>query len=191
MFIGILLVGLAVACRLLAPEYHLWNFVPAGAVALYAGAKLPRRWAWLVPVAAMFLSDLWLGYGSHYPMFGLTRWTVYGTLAATTMLGWVARSPKVRAWELPGFSIAVSLLFFVTTNFSVWAEGQLYPLTWSGLTTCYIKAIPFFGNSLAADLLGTCVLFGLGAVVERSAARVFGAGLHGAKVKTADLGDLA
>ena len=68
--------------------------------------------------------------------------------------------------------MSASVLFFVTTNFATWAEGQLYPMTWSGLATCYVMAIPFFWNTLAADLLGTCVLFGLGPVFERAAARV-------------------
>jgi hypothetical protein len=172
MFTGIVLVGLAVACRLLSPVFHIWNFVPAGAVALYAGSRLPRRWAWAVPLAAMFLSDLILNDGDRYPIFSLARWTVYGTLAATTLLGRVARSPRVRPWMLPGLGVSASVLFFVTTNFATWAEGQLYPMTWSGLTTCYVMAIPFFWNTLAADLLGTCVLFGLGPVFERAAARV-------------------
>ena len=172
MVTGILLVGLAVACRLLSPVYHTWNFVPAGAVALYAGSRLPRRWAWVVPFAAMFVSDLFLVDSSRYPFFGLTRWTVYGTLAATTLMGWIARSPRFRAWMLPAMSLFASSLFFVTTNFSTWAEGQEYPLTWSGLATCYVMAIPFFWNTLVADLLGTCVLFGLGSVFERAAARV-------------------
>lgn len=172
MFTGIVLVVLAVACRLLSPEFHIWNFVPAGAVALYAGARLPRKWAWLVPIAAMFVSDQILNHGGQYPITSLTRWTVYATLAATTALGWIARSPKVRPWMLPGLSISASLLFFVTTNFATWAEWQLYPRTWAGLTECYIMALPFFGNSMAADLLGTCVLFSLGSAFERAVARI-------------------
>ncbi len=174
MVTGILLVVLAVACRLLAPAYHIWNFVPAGAVALYAGARLPRKWAWIVPLAAMFLSDLLLNDSpGQWPLFGLTRWTVYGTLAATTLLGHFARSRKLRTWMMPGVSVLGSVLFFVTTNFTTWAEGMLYPMTWHGLATCYVLAIPFFWNTLAADLLGTLVLFGLGPVVEAGAARLW------------------
>ena len=43
MVTGFLLVGLTVACRLLSQNYHIWNLVPAGAVAIYAGARLPRK----------------------------------------------------------------------------------------------------------------------------------------------------
>jgi hypothetical protein len=171
MVTGVLLVGLTVACRLLSWNYHIWNFVPAGAVALYAGSRLPRRWAWAVPLAAMFLSDLFLVDSSQYPFFGPTRWTVYGTLAATTLLGLIARNPKVRPWMLPGLSLLASSLFFVTTNFATWAEGQDYPLTWAGLVLCYVKGLEFVRPTIVADLLGTCVLFGLGPVFEHGAAR--------------------
>jgi Family of unknown function (DUF6580) len=193
MVTGILLVGLAVACRLLSPTYHIWNFVPVGAVALYAGARLPRRWAWTIPLAAMILSDVYLDYNTRRPIFELTRWTVYLTLAATTALGFIARSPRVRPWMLPGLSVSASVLFFVTTNFATWAQGQEYPMTWSGLATCYVKGIPFFRPTLAADLLGTCVLFGLGPVFERAAMRVGRAWSRDVAVKpeTADLTEVA
>jgi hypothetical protein len=176
MITGVVLVVLAVALRLLSATYHLWNLVPVGAVALYAGARLPRRWAWAIPVAAIVLSDLVLDYGSNRPVFEPTRWTIYATLAATAGLGLIARSPKMRAWMLPGLSLLGSTLFFVTTNFATWAEGQLYPLTMAGLVDCYIKAIPFHQNTILAELVGTCVLFSLGPIVERAAARLFRAG---------------
>lgn len=172
MITGIALVALAVAFRLLSPVYHLWNLVPVGAVALYAGARLPRRWAWTIPLVAMVLSDIVLDHGLNRPLLEPTRWTVYATLAATAWLGLIARSPKVRPWMLPGLSLLASTLFFVTTNFATWAEGQEYPLTWAGLVDCYIKAIPFHRTTVVAELIGTCVLFGLGPVCERAAARV-------------------
>jgi hypothetical protein len=164
------LVALAVACRLLTPALHIWNFVPVGAVALYAGSRLPRRWAWAVPLAAMVLSDLVIDYGQDRPQ--LTRWTTYATLAATTWLGLVANGPKFRAWMLPVLSVGASSVFFVTTNLATWAEGQLYPMTWAGLIDCYYQAIPFHRNTLVSELLGTCLLFGLGPVFERATARL-------------------
>ena len=58
MLTGFVLVVIAVLCRLASSAFHWWNFVPMGAIALYAGARLPRRWAWLVPVSAMVFADL-------------------------------------------------------------------------------------------------------------------------------------
>ncbi len=60
-----------------------------------------------------------------------------------------------------------SVLFFVLTNFGVWAVGTFYPKTMSGLVTCYVVAIPFFRNTLAGDFAFTALLFGGFALAER------------------------
>lgn len=190
MITGILLVALAVACRMMSAEFYYWNLVPVGAIALYAGARLPKRWAWSVPLVAMVISDVVLDYGSRRPIFDLTRWTIYGTFAATTLMGRIARNPKVRPWMLPGLSVLGSTLFFVTSNFSTWAEGQLYPLTFAGLVLCYIKGLQFVRTTIAADLIGTCVLFGLVPYFERAAARLWPS-VAKDEVKASDLGELA
>jgi hypothetical protein len=166
MITAVTLVGLAVACRLLTPVLHGWNFVPMGALALYAGSRLPRRWAWLIPVAAMGLSDLLIDYGTQRPE--LTRWVIYATFAATTLMGPVAQGSRFRRWSLPVLSLSASTLFFLTSNLATWAEGLDYPLTFAGLVRCFYMAIPFYPNTVLADLLGTAVLFGLGPVVERA-----------------------
>jgi hypothetical protein len=142
-----------------------------GAVALYAGYRLPRRWAWLVPVSAIVLSDLVLDFGTPRPLFELSRWTVYATLAATTLLGALAGMPRFGRWLLPVLSLSGSTLFFITTNLATWAEGRLYPMTPAGLLECYTLALPFFGRTILADLLGTGLLFGLGPVFEHLAVR--------------------
>jgi hypothetical protein len=172
MITGVVLVVLAVALRLLSAEYHWWNLVPMGAVALYSGARLPRRWAWAIPVIAMMLSDALLDHGRNRPVFEPTRWTVYATLSVTAALGLLARGPRMRAWMVPGLSLLGSTVFFLTTNFATWAEGQLYPLNWAGLVECYVQGIPFHRNTMLTELLGTCVLFGVGPLVERAATRL-------------------
>jgi hypothetical protein len=54
-------------------------------------------------------------------------------------------------------SVFTSLVFFVITNFGVWLSW--YPHTGAGLTECFVKAIPFLRNTMAANLIGTIVLF--------------------------------
>jgi hypothetical protein len=101
----------------------------------------------------------------------LSRWTVYATLAVTTLLGAIARMPRIGRWLLPLLSLSGSTLFFLTTNLATWAEGRLYPMTPAGLLECYTLALPFFGRTILADLLGTGLLFGLGPVFEHLTAR--------------------
>jgi hypothetical protein len=50
-------------------------------------------------------------------------------------------------------TIASSVVFFVLTNFAVWISSGMYTLDLAGLVTCYVRAIPFFGNTLAGDLI--------------------------------------
>jgi hypothetical protein len=166
MVTAIALVVLAVLLRLGSPVLLTWNFVPMGAVALYAGSRLPRRWAWLVPVTAVVLSDLVLDFGTSRPIFEWSRFTVYATLAVTTLLGPIANLPKFGRWLLPLLPLSASALFFLTTNLGTWADGQLYPLTLAGLVECYTLALPFFGRTVLADLLGTALLFSAGPVCE-------------------------
>jgi len=59
------------------------------------------------------------------------------------------------------------VLFFVLTNFGVWALGALYPKTLTGLTECYVVAIPFFRNALLSDLFYSALLFGGLALAEK------------------------
>lgn len=154
---------------------HAWNLVPVGAVALYAGARLPRRWAWAVPIAGMILSDLVIDWGqADRPIFSASRLTIYGTFAAIAGLGIFAR--RARGLSAPASLAALSLagsgLFFLTTNFAEWLAGplKLYPMTIAGLEACYVAAIPFFDKTLVADLVGTGVLFGADALVRHLAA---------------------
>jgi hypothetical protein len=173
MLTAIVLTLLAVVFRVFSASFALWNLVPVGAVSLYAGSRLPRRWAWVVPVLSMAISDLLIDYGRPRPIFELTRWTVYATFAAITLLGPIANWPKIGRWLLPGLAVSGSLLFFITSNLATWGEGLLYPMNVQGLVACYVNAIPFFWpRTLVAELVGTAVLFGLGPIIERAASIV-------------------
>jgi hypothetical protein len=139
---------------------HPPNFSPIAAMALFGGATFAsKRAAFLVPLLAMILSDVVLGFYSITPV-------IYGSFALITCLGfWVRRKQTVL--RLAGASVAAAVLFFITTNFGVWALGDWYPLTWSGLAECYVAAIPFFRNTLCSDLFYSAVLFGALALAER------------------------
>ena len=144
------LVALVCATRLLP---HPPNFAPVGAVALFGAAYFnDRRAAFAVPLAAMFISDLALG-------FHATMAYVYGAFALISLLGFGflrgrATPPRTAAAAL--FSTA---LFFLVSNFGVWASGSYFPKNAAGLLECYVAAIPFLGNTLAGDLFYSAVLF--------------------------------
>ena len=100
MLTAFVLTVLAVLFRVFSATYQVWNFAPMAAISLYAGSRLPRRWAWVVPVVAMVVSDLLLDQGRYRPAFELTRWTIYTTFAVTTLLGPLANWPRFGRWLL-------------------------------------------------------------------------------------------
>ena len=149
---------------------HPPNFVALGALALYSGARLPRRWAWAVPLSAMALSDLALDFGTGRAAISAVRLTVYATFAAIVLAGRFLRE-RSGAARLASFSVGASMFFFATSNLAEWMGDPLYPKTPAGLLLCYAAAVPFLWATLAADLLGTAALFGLDAAARRQRAR--------------------
>jgi len=162
---------LAALSRLL-PHPH--NFTPVGGMALFGAAYFTRKYlAFLIPIAAMWLSDLVLNnlvYAKMYPEFysGFTwmgnLW-VYASFILIALLGF-GLLQKVKPLRLLGASLGASTLFFIVTNFGVWIGGLTYPKTWEGLVACYTAAIPFFWNTLAGDLFYVGVLFGAFAFLQ-------------------------
>jgi hypothetical protein len=156
--IALLSLVLAAAASRLVP--HPWNLTSIAAVALFGGAYFQdRRLAFAVPVGALFLSDLVLGLYSGMAV-------VYVSFGLIVGIGLWLRSRRKPAL-IAGAALTSSILFFILTNFGVWASGHLYPKTWAGLVTCYTAALPFFRNSLEGDLLYTLILFGGFALMER------------------------
>ena len=79
------------------------------------------------------------------------------------------------SWSVAPAMLSCSLLFFVTTNFAVWAFSGMYSLDSAGLVRCYIAALPFLKSTVASDLLWTAGLFGGAFLVQRITARQDGA----------------
>lgn len=155
-----LLVSLVLGAAALRVVPHPANFTPIGALALFAGAQFgDKRSAFIVPLAAMFLSDLMIGLHAQMPV-------VYGAFAVIVCLGFLLRDKRT-ILRVTSASLAAAMFFFVVSNFAVWAFDGLYPLTIQGLVTCYVAAIPFFQNWLAGTLFYSGVLFGSFALAER------------------------
>ena len=147
-----LLVALGVAARL-AP--HALNVSPIMASALFAGFVLQRRaLSPAVPIAALLISDLALGFYDWRVAL-----VVYAAMTLPTLVGVLARRQRLAYVVLPAV-LSGSLIFFVTTNFAVWAFSGLYSHDWPGLVQCYIAALPFLKSTVAGDLFWSALLFG-------------------------------
>ena len=152
------LIVLVAASRFLP---HPPNVACLGALGLFAGCYLSGRRAYLIPFAALLLSDLggqlfgFAGLGFYNP---ITMIAVYAAAMAAVPVGrWMSKQDGLLKY--PAGSLAVSTLFFVVSNFGVWL-GPWYPATLESLFACYANAVPFFGYTIAGDLIFTGVLFG-------------------------------
>jgi hypothetical protein len=159
------IIALAALARLLP---HPPNVTPVAAMALFGGVYL-RDWkvAFLLPIAAMFFGDLVLGVTVYGTVLLKSQPVVYLCMLMTAAIGRHIQT-KRSALTITLATLASALMFYLVTNFAVWAFDALYPKTWSGLVTCYTAAIPFFRNSLVGDLAFAAVLFGGFAALERS-----------------------
>ncbi len=153
----LLLSGLVVLAAALRVVPHPPNFAPVGAIALFGGACFPsRRLAFLLPLSALFLSDLILGFRILVPV-------VYGSFAINVLLGcWLGS--RRRLLPLALVTLTGSILFFVVTNFASWLLW--HPHTLGGFVTCYVAAFPFFQNTVLCDLTFVAGLFGTSVLVD-------------------------
>ena len=151
------LILLAVLSRLLP---HAPNIAPITALALFSGVYLDKRHAFLIPMAALLISDFVIGFYSGI------EW-VYGSFLAIGLIGlWLRKHPGVISTA--GATIAGSMLFFIVTNLGVWISSPgMYPHTLAGLGLCYEAAIPFFRNTLIGDVGYVAAMFGVFEVVRR------------------------
>lgn len=132
---------------------HHPNISPIAALCLFGGVYLPKRLVFL-PLLALLISDYFIGF------YGFDMFYVYGSFALIALIGWWLKKHK-KAGYILGSSLISSVLFFIITNFGVWAPpNNWYPHTLSGLIQSYTMAIPFFRNTILGDLGYTVALFG-------------------------------
>ena len=149
--IPLLLILLGFAARLLP---HPANFAPIGAIALFGGLYLLKRWAIVLPILAMFVSDIFIGFYSWQIMLA-----VYTSFVLMGMIGLLVKNNKSVA-NVVGGTILGSALFFLITNGAVWQFGTMYTHNLAGLLQSYFMALPFFKNSLLGDLFYVGVMIG-------------------------------
>ena len=132
---------------------HWPNFTPIAAMALFGGAHLQKKHlAFLVPLAAMFISDL---------ILGLHQWmlAVYASFAIVVFIGIFLRS-RIKIGSVLLASVVSSLLFFIITNFAIWIGSPFYPQNTAGLIECYVAGLPFLNNGIMGDLVFSTLFFG-------------------------------
>jgi len=164
---------LAALSRLLP---HPPNFTPIGAMALLGGAYLNRKYLkYILPIAALFLSDLILNntimrvwYPDAEGIIFFTQAMPWVYAAFLIMILFSTRFLKKRSFKTIAVgTIAVSLLFFLITNFGTWIGSAMYPRTLSGLGACFAAALPFFLNTILGNAFYALLGFGAMHILEK------------------------
>lgn len=131
------------------------NFAPISGIALFSGTYFKdRRWAVILPLSAMLISDFLIGF---YDWRVLA--SVYASFALVGLLGLWVRSKKTIV-RIGAAAAASSIIFYLITNLAVWLFSGMYALTWSELVRCYALALPFLRWTFSGDIFYVIILFG-------------------------------
>jgi hypothetical protein len=165
---ALLAIVLAASWRLLALQAPvLGNFSPLMALTFCGAVYFRDKRLWLVPFAALSLSDLYLNH--YYAVAFHETWSWASELAR--LLSFALALPlgrmvaRHKSWgTLLGGALGSSLLFYVITNTDAWRHDPHYVQTaagwWQALTVGRPEFAPtymFFRNTLVSDLLFTGV----------------------------------
>ena len=156
-----LLIAIGVAGRWGQPE---WCVTPTAAAAIFAGLYFSRLGiALMVPMAILAISDLLLPAYNSTPVMIAT----YAVMIVPVWFGRLQRGERSRfsnaaRWIL--FGILPATLFYLVSNFAVWAFQSGYERSLAGLAHCYWAAVPFYRWMLAGDAFYLAVLLGCFAI---------------------------
>lgn len=150
---------------------HIDNFTSIGAMALFGGAYFSERWkAFLLPLVALFLSDMVMQGIIHQGKYGFPLYTswhwVYGTFIFIVLIGrWIIKKVSIKNIVLA--TVVSSLAHWIITDFGVWlvgctdiTTGALYTNDAKGLVKCYSMALPYLKDFFVGTLFYSAIMFG-------------------------------
>ena len=131
---------------------HPPNFTPIIAAAIISSYLFRNIYfSLIVLLSSMFLSDLIIGLYDNFLFIYFSLFLVIFVQSRINM--------KITFKNLYLHSLIASLIFFITTNFSVWMFSNLYEKSFSGLIYCYFLAIPFFTNTVLSTILFSYIAY--------------------------------
>lgn len=164
LLIALGLIAVAIVSRTIL---HVPNFAAMAAIGLFSGFFFRGIISYIIPLVAVFISDLFIGFYELPTMI-----FVYLAWMFPVLLGkWNLQFKGIRRILSNTFSITfrvllASLSFFIISNLGVWLFSGMYLKTFNGLVECYILAIPFFRMTIMGDLLFSGIIFGSYNLIE-------------------------
>ena len=131
---------------------HPPNFTPIITVAILSGYFFKNIYlSFATLLITMLLADVFIGFYENI-------FFVYLSLLLIAFIFYKI-SEKINFKNLFIYGFIGSLIFFIVSNFGVWALGSpgvhdiAYEKNLNGLVECYILAIPFFGNTFLSTVI--------------------------------------
>ena len=166
--LALLVLALAAGWRVLATHAPaLSNFAPLMALTFCAAVYIQDKRMWLVPFAALFVSDLYLDY--HYASAYGETW-IWPSVAVRLLCFALALPlgrlvARHKNWlNLFSGALAGAIFFYLATNTDAWIRDPFYAKSaagwWQAMTVGRPEFPPtllFFRNTLVSDLLFTGV----------------------------------
>ena len=128
---------------------HPPNFTSLLALSFYVPALLGIRYLPSL-IGSFFLTDIFIGFHS----------LTFFTWGSVFLIGLCSKFFLLNTYTRVLGALIGALIFFILTNFGVWAMGS-YGYTFSGLAMCYYLAIPFFTYSLISTFIFSVVIEGV------------------------------
>lgn len=125
---------------------HPPNFTSLIALSFYVPAILGLRY---IPITLIcfILTDIIIGIHS----------TIFFTWGSIIFIGFISKYFNNNFFKRFSGILISCFIFYLVTNFGVWSTG-FYGYNINGFLTCYILAIPFFGNTLTATIIYSLVI---------------------------------
>lgn len=167
LFTAIVIALATISKILFAPRLEWSGFSPIIATALFSGMIVKdKSKSFLYPLVALFISDgiiqiLYVQGLFPFAGFYSSQFLNYALLLVSVLIGWAVKGKKLTG--IFGGALAAPTVFFLVSNFLVWANhgGYARPMTFNGLVLCLADGLPFYKNSLVATFLYVPVLIGL------------------------------
>jgi len=144
-------IGLILVLALARLIPHPPNFTPIIAVAIMSGYFFKNiKLSFFALLIAMLISDLFIGFYENIIF-------VYVALLLITFVFYKIAN-KINFKNLFIYGFGGSLIFFIISNFGVWALGSPgvlnlpYEKNLVGLINCYVLALPFLKNTLLSTI---------------------------------------
>lgn len=149
----LLLISFGVLARLFLVKFiGIPNLEIVTTLALISAIYLDGAlYAFFVPLAVMFFSDLIIG-NNYIFLFTWSAFLLIGLIGFLYKKYFLkSKSPNFKDGAI--LAVAASLFFYLYTNFGWWLMSGMYSKNFSGLMRCFYMGLPFLRNNLVGNLV--------------------------------------